>query len=119
MKRLISLLNVRNVSKLQIEKVIHHSYKNIQHKKKYISQYKPSSIMGKYHYSVNGYSIVRFVPLEQIGTKNWLKPNNKLTPYYELMIGQDHTPKFWHLKDAIDYLKKYLNGEIELVEREE
>lgn len=73
-----------------------------------------SQKVGKYHYSVNRVSVIRFVPLSNYGTKNWLfKDKAKLTPYYEILIGNHLTPTFWHLSQAVEFIIKYKKGQVD------
>src|SRR5574339_628072 len=114
--------NIKNMMKkynVERDRVIHSNY-NSPKETKELEKLHPnlfkniSDKLGKYHYLVNGISVVRLVPLKPIGTKNWLlKDKAKLTPYYEIFISNDKTPKFWHFKDVVEFIIKYRKGQVD------
>jgi len=105
---------MRKMKKLKIKRVARENY----YGKKVAKKHNVSYMVGKYGYIINdSYSLVRIIPLKPSGIKNSiLRESRKLIPYYELMINQDNTPKFWHISDALKYLQKYFDGKVQLVE---
>ena len=102
------------VFKVKIKRVARENY----YGKKVAKKHNVSYMVGKYGYIIdNRYSLVRIIPLKPSGIKNSiLRESSKLIPYYELMINQDNTPKFWHISDALKYLQDYFDGKVELFE---
>lgn len=104
---------------VNIYRCINHNYDTPKQEKEFEKDhpllYKGrSNKVGKYHYSVSGVSVIRIVPLKHIGTKNWLfKDKAKLTPYYEILIGNHLTPTFWHLSQAVEFIKNYQSGKLD------
>jgi hypothetical protein len=100
------------MTKLKLKRVARENFYN----KKVAQKHKVSYMVGKYGYIINDhYSLVRIIPLKPSGIKNSiLRESQKLIPYYELMINQDNTPKFWHISDALKYLQDYFDGKVKL-----